>query len=76
MADTALGWLLVAAGTLCIAVKETREFVEDLGWAQVWTWLLAVVAGLVAVGNAALQTARTSQVLEAATHVGDPGAAS
>ncbi|MFI2336688.1 hypothetical protein ACH474_25170 [Nocardia rhamnosiphila] len=72
MADTALGWLLVAAGTLCIAVKETREFVEDLGWAQGWTWLLAVVA----VGNAALQTARTPQVLEAAAHVGDPGAAS
>ncbi|MBY8858996.1 hypothetical protein K7711_21155 [Nocardia sp. CA2R105] len=65
--NTALGWLLVAGGATCIAVKETWEFVEAMEWAWGWTLLLVAVAGMAALGNTSYQTARTSRILVAAT---------
>ncbi|HCS57466.1 MAG TPA: hypothetical protein DIW80_09735 [Gordonia polyisoprenivorans] len=64
--NTALGWLLVAAGATCIAIKETWEFVHMADWPPVMTWVIIVLAAAVAVGNAAMQTARTSHILAAA----------
>lgn len=60
--NTALGWSAVAAGATLIAVKETWELVEIADWPSAITWLIVIVALLLAAANAALQTARTAKI--------------
>ncbi|MFI6866730.1 hypothetical protein [Nocardia sp. NPDC050406] len=68
--NTALGWLFVAAGATLIAIKETYELVEIGHWHPAWTWIIVATALLFAVGNAALQTSRTSRILAASGGAG------
>ncbi|MQY23931.1 hypothetical protein [Nocardia macrotermitis] len=70
--NTALGWLLVAGGATCIAIKETWEFVEAMEWPWGWTLLLVVLAGMAALGNTSYQTARTSRILARFTAADTP----
>ena len=60
---TARGWLVVAGGATLIGVKETWELVEIAGWPTFVTGVIAAVALLVSVGNAAVTASRTDRIL-------------
>lgn len=61
--NKANGWFAVAAGALLIAIKETWELVELLGWPDYLTWVIVVLALGVCVGNVVAQTVRANGLL-------------
>lgn len=62
----ATAWLLVAAGGLCIAVKETYELAEHEHWAHSWFWLVVVVMLLVSIANVITRLVRSKQIIKSA----------
>jgi len=58
------GWLLVGAGGLLIATKETYELVEGHEWPIGIFWVLIVVMVMAAASQAALQSARDDRAAE------------
>ena len=58
------GWFLVGAGGFLIAVKETYELVETLGWSLVAFWVLLLVMGLLSVANAGLRMRRSQEIVQ------------
>jgi hypothetical protein len=58
------GWMLVGAGGLLIATKETYELVEGNEW-PIWLfWVLIIVMAMAAASQAALQSARDDRAAE------------
>jgi hypothetical protein len=62
--DKARGWLLVGAGGLLIATKETWELREHYEWPQAVFWILLVASALAAALNTVLSVRRTHHVLD------------
>ena len=58
------GWMLVGAGGLLIAIKETYELVEGSEWPLWLFWVLIVVMSMMAASQAALQSARDDRAAE------------
>ena len=58
------GWMLVGAGGLLIATKETYELVEGNEWPTWLFWVLLVVMAWAAAGQAAVQNARADRAAE------------
>ncbi|QEO09344.1 hypothetical protein [Protaetiibacter larvae] len=61
--DKAQGWLLVAAGAVLIAIKETWELSELLEWPLWLLILVTLVAVLVALGHTVARTIGSYRVL-------------
>ena len=58
------GWMLVGAGGLLIATKETYELVEGHDW-PIWLfWVLVVAMAMAATSQAAFQSARDERAAE------------
>jgi len=66
----ARGWMLVGAGGLLIAVKETFELVEGYEWPTWLFWVLIVVMAVAAVSQAAVQSARSDRAAAARQSAG------
>jgi hypothetical protein len=62
--NKARGWLLVGAGGLLLAIKETWELHEHYECPQYVFWGLAVVAGLTAALNTVLSVRRSRHILD------------
>ena len=62
--DKARGWLLVAAGGLLLATKETWELREHYEWPLAGFWILLVGSALLAALNTVLGVRHTHQVLD------------
>jgi len=58
------GWMLVGAGGLLIATKETYELVEGHEWPTWLFWVILVVMAWAAVGQAAVQNSRADRAAE------------
>lgn len=58
------GWIMVAAGGLLIAAKETWELVEGNEWPTWLFWVLLVVALVVALGHTVLRSRGGGRVSE------------
>jgi hypothetical protein len=70
----ARGWMLVGAGGLLIAVKETFELVEWNEWDDWVFWALVVLMTLLSLGHAAYQSARDGRARELRAAVRGDGA--
>ena len=62
--NKASGWIIVGAGGLLIAAKETWELVEGNEWPTWLFWVLLVVALLGALGHAVLRTRQDARATE------------
>jgi hypothetical protein len=62
--DKARGWMLVAAGAFCIAIKETWELVEVFHWPLPVFWILVVGMAIIAFGYTVSSIRRSDKVLE------------
>jgi hypothetical protein len=60
----ARGWLLVGAGGLLIATKETWKLREHYEWPQAVFWILLVASALAAALNTVLSVRRTHHILD------------
>jgi hypothetical protein len=58
------GWMLVGAGGLLIATKETYELVEGNEWPTWVFWVILVVMAWIAAAQAAVQNARADRAAE------------
>jgi hypothetical protein len=61
--NKANGWVVVALGGFLLAVKETWELIDDLGWPQWVFWVLIVVMPIIAIGNAVRKLVNTHNAL-------------
>lgn len=68
--NKAAAWLMVGAGGLLIAVKETWELVEGMEWETWLFWLLLVTMLAISLGHAAGRSAREREL--AAHRAGQP----
>ena len=65
--DKATGWMIVGAGAVLIAVKETWELVELFHWPTFLFWLLIVVIAGGCIANAVVRTRRKEAALQGTT---------
>jgi hypothetical protein len=63
--NKAMGWLLVAAGALLIAVKETWELREHYEWSVAVFWVLVVVMPVLGASYTALRIRAAQGMLSA-----------
>ncbi len=64
--DKATGWMIVSAGALLLAVKETWELVELFEWPAFVFWILVVVIVALCIGYAVTRTRRSNRALQPA----------
>ena len=62
--NKATGWLFVAFGGLCIAIKETYELTEQMEWDTAILCALVVFMALLSLGNLIARMKRTRKIID------------
>jgi len=61
--NKAYGWMLVAVGGLCIAIKETYDLTEHHAWSHGLFWAITATMAIASIANTVVQLARSKRAL-------------